>query len=198
MTSFEAHPSTSNEYNFEAYGTHYGASYHLIGTCSKPGSACVILVSFSIHYSQEFRSKYFSGYLRDDITIVGTEGWTEDRATHQNRFILKRVPGEIMCCRPSPREFRQNRAVALWKYARAASLYLARRKLWSKSLFTERWEARRAYIDYDIRNYTPYGRPLNKAERATWAEKRGTITALDASFYRPIRDTQLRLVPTHL
>lgn len=196
MTSFVAYPSSTAGCEFEARGMHYGASYHLQGTCSQTEGQ-PIHINFSIHYSLEFRSKYFSGYLRDDMTITGTKGWTQDPSTHQYRFILKKIPAHLICFRPRPTEFRRNRIAALWKFALSAALHMARMGLGSWSLFAERRQTRRSVIEYDIRNYTSYGRPLDAEERAQWTLQRGSITAIDASFYRYIRDMQLRLVPTH-
>ncbi|EKM56765.1 uncharacterized protein PHACADRAFT_172445 [Phanerochaete carnosa HHB-10118-sp] len=196
MTSFHARPSHSQEHHFEDHGTHFGATYRLLGLCSQTRNH--LRVQFSIHYSQEFRSKYFSGYLKDEHTIVGSEGWTEDPKTHQYRFILKRIPAEVMCCRPSPSEFRQNRIAALWKYARSAIIYHVRKESCSKTFFAERREIRSTLIEFDIRNYTSYGRPLDQRERLLWTAKRGAITAEDAAFYRAMRDAQLALVPKHL
>ena len=174
---------------------HYGATYRLYGSCDQVDGH--IRVTFSIHYSLEFRSKYFSGYLRDDMTITGTEGWSADPTTHQYRFVLKKIPATFLCFRPSPLEFRRDKIGALWKFACSAALHIARTKLCSWSLFAERRQTRRSLIEYDIRNYTSYGRPLDTGERAQWTLKRGSITAVDASLYRHIRDKELRLVPTH-
>lgn len=195
MTSFVAYPSTMSIYDFEARGMHYGASYRLYGTCGDVDGH--IRVTFSIHYSLEFRSKYFSGYLMDNMTITGTEGWASDPSTHQYRFVLKRIPATYLCFRPPPVQFRRDRVKALWRFACSAALHIARTRLWSWSLFAQRRRTRRSLIEYDIRNYTSYGRPLDAEERARWTLQRGSITAVDASFYRYIRDKELRLVPTH-
>lgn len=197
MTSFEALPSFDPTHDFEACGSHYGARYHLTGRCTQEGSH-ILRVHFSIQYSQEFRTKYFSGFMRDSMTIVGSEGWEEDPTTHQYRFILKRIPAEIMCRRPPPLDFRKNKTAALWRFARVAVLHIVRKRLWTWSYFAERRATREKLIDYDIRNYTSYGRPLDAEERARWATKRGAITAADASVYRYARDMQLKLVPKHM
>ncbi|GJE98690.1 hypothetical protein PsYK624_149250 [Phanerochaete sordida] len=197
MTSFHAQPSRSAEYDFEDEGTHFGSSYRLVGICSQTAGG-PLLVQFSIHYSHEFRAKYFSGYLKDEHTIVGTDGWTEDQRSHQYRFILKKVPADVMRCRPPPSEFRRGRIAALWKFARTAILLGIRRASWSKAFFAERREARSTLIEFDIRNYTSYGRPLDHRERLLWTEKRGAITAEDAAYYRAMRDARLALIPKHL
>ena len=175
---------------------HYGALYDLFGVCSQLEDQ-PIRISFTIHYSLEFRPKYFSGYLRDDMTIVGTEGWSEDPSSHQYRFILKKIPANLLCFRPHPKEFRQNRFAALWKFAISTALHMARTKLRPWLLATRRRKTMRSLIEYDIRNYTSYGRPLDSKERDEWTLQRGSITAADASFYRYIRDKQLRLIPKH-
>lgn len=197
MTSFDAHAVNCAEHNFEACGFHYGADYHLTGVTSQ-SQGRPIRVKFSIQYSQEFRPKYFSGYLRSDGALVGSQGWAEDYTTHQYRFILRRTPPDIMCRRPSPVEFRLKKARALWTFACAAVRYQVRKERWSWSFFAERRDTRLSLIKFDIRNYTAFGRPLDSDERAEWTLRRGAITALDATFYRLVRDKQLRTIPAHL
>lgn len=197
MTSFYAHASSSEDYDIEARGCHYGTTYTLHGTCRVMKNRA-IRVTFSIHYSQEFRSKYFLGYLKRDGSLAGTEGWSEDPSTHQYRFILKRTPAEIMCHRPSPLEFRTDKTKALWKFACKAIRCQVRKQLWLWSYFAERRETRNRLIEFDIRNYTSYGRPLVMEERMEWTRRRGAITALDARFCREIRDYRLKVIPSHL
>lgn len=197
MTSFNAHAVISDQHDFEARGTHYGASYILTGTCRVTENG-VIRVRFMIYYSLEFRTKYFSGYLKRDGCMIGSAGWSEDASSHQYRFILKRTSAEIMCHRPSPMEFRENKAKAMWKFACRATRFLVRKKLWSWSYFRDRRETRIRLIEFDIRNYTSYGRPLTQEERKEWTRRRGAITAVDASFCREIRDYQLKVIPIHL
>lgn len=197
MTSFYAHAATSEDNEIEAQGFHYGTSYTLLGTCTVADNRG-IQVQFSIQYSQEFRTKYFFGYLKRDGSLVGTEGWSEDPSTHQYRFVLKRTLAEIMCHRPSPQEFYADKPQALWKFACRAVRFQVRKQLWSKKYFAERRETRNKLIDFDIRNYTSYGRPLVMEERAEWTRRRGAITALDARFCREIRDYRLKVIPSHL
>lgn len=197
MTSFYLHAATRSGLDVEAHGYHYGSSYTLNGTCTEIDSR-VVQVQFSIQYSQEFRAKYFFGYLKHDGSLTGTAGWNEDPSSHQYRFILKRTPAEIMCHRPSPLAFRANRVQALWKFACRAVLFQVRKRLWSWSYFAERRETRNRLIEFDIRNYTSYGRPLVAEEMAEWTRRRGTITALDARFCREIRDYRLKVIPSHL
>ncbi|KAI0340329.1 hypothetical protein BDW22DRAFT_412068 [Trametopsis cervina] len=198
MTSFYLHTSIPGKnYNVEAFGSHYGASYMLTGTSFLSDNQ-VVKVQFSIRYSQEFRTKYFFGYIKRDGTLVGTVGWSEDPSTHQYRFILKRISADIMCQRPSPLEFRANKTRALWTFATRAVLFQVRQRMWSWSYFQERRETRNKLIEFDIRNYTSYGRPLNPEERQEWTRRRGLITALDARFCREIRDYRMKVIPKHL
>lgn len=196
MTSFNAY-ATSAAGEFEARGTHYGETYTLRGHCTHRADSGAVQVTFSISYSQDFRTKYFSGYLPDRHTLVGSHGWTDSPVHHQYRFVLKRIPAHIMCRRPSPMEFRANKIAALWKFLRDATLHEAFKTRWHVKFFNERRKTRENLIEYDIRHYTQYGRRLDMQERATWAVKRGAITAVDAGFYRRMRDAQLRLIPKH-
>ena len=70
MTSFYAHVSAHNPTEFEAHGTHYGATYALDGQCHRDASG-TIFVAFVITYSQEFRTKYYQGRLTEDGSIEG-------------------------------------------------------------------------------------------------------------------------------
>lgn len=194
MTSFYAHVSSSDQSEFEASGRHYGATYQLTGKCVRDDKG-IVRVAFTIKYSQEFRTKYYDGYLTEDGSIVGYQGW--HLGARQYPFILKKTPAEIMCHRPSPLEFRRNKPCALWKFACEASRNEARKRLWSWSFFKQRRDTRIQQIQYDIRNYTPYGRPLDTRERAEWATIRQAMTTVDARFFRSIRDDQLRILPGH-
>ena len=194
MTSFYAHVSAHNPTEFEAHGTHYGATYALDGQCHRDASG-TIFVAFVITYSQEFRTKYYQGRLTEDGSIEGYQGWHE--GARQYPFVLKRTPADIMCHRPSPSAFRSNKPRALWAFACDAVLHDVQKKLWSWSYFKKRRETRLRQIHFDIRNYTPYGRPLNKDEREEWAAIRQAMTAADARFFRNIRDRLLRIMPGH-
>ncbi|KAJ3554138.1 hypothetical protein NM688_g3261 [Phlebia brevispora] len=194
MTSFYVHVSPSNDSDFEASGVHYGTTYQLTGKCVR-NSTGVIHVSFTIQYSQEFRTKHYVGYLTTDGSIVGYQGW--HHGARQYPFILRRTPAEIMCHRPSPLEFRANKPRALWKFAITAVRNDIRKRSWSWTFFKHRRDTRLRQIEYDIRNYTPYGRPLDDKEREEWAVIRQAMTATDAIFFRDMRDNKLRMRPCH-
>lgn len=195
MTSFYARASPSDDDGFEASGTHYGSTFELTGKCSRTRNGSP-RVTFTIQYSQdEFRTKYFDGHLMPDGSIAGYQGWHED--TQRYSFFLRRASAEIICHRPSPLEFRTNRIQALWRFVRSWALNEARKRLWSWEYFKQRRAYRIRQIQYDIRNYTPYGRPLDESEDEDWAVVRQGFTAADALMYRRMRDDILRFMPCH-
>ncbi|KAJ3537236.1 hypothetical protein NM688_g6718 [Phlebia brevispora] len=197
MTSFRLKPEPADNRAFRAAGIYDGVSFELLGRCrpsrSQPGQ---INVAFVIRYAREYSTQHFSGFLDTDGSLVGTEGWEEDPQSHTSRFIFKRVPARVISHRPPPSEFHNNRAKALWKYATRAVLNEVRRWLWSWKYFEERREVRLRYIELSTR-FSAYGHKPNEQEELEWTDHRRRVLAVDASFYRILRDERLKIIPAH-
>ncbi|PSS05479.1 hypothetical protein PHLCEN_2v3761 [Hermanssonia centrifuga] len=195
MTSFQAHAVPSDPLGFRASGIHDGVSFELSGRCHQGGDRTIKL-TFIIRYSREYRPQYFTGYLDRSGSIVGTEGWEADECSHSNQFILKRLPARLLCYRPSPMKFEKNKARALWKYAIDVVLHEVRRHYWTWSYFSERRERRLRYIELSIR-FSAYGHLPNERELVEWLIYKQSVLAVDASFYRILRDERLKIIPSH-
>ena len=156
----------------------------------------MIQVRFSVHYSKEYSTQYFSGVLDDNLDVTGTVGWEEDPATHGGRFFLKNNPaGRYLRFRPSPMELEENKARALWNYALSAVLHRIRRQRWTWSYINERRETRQRYIELSIR-FSVYGHSPNAEELAEWTKYKRAVGPLDASFFRILRDSRLKTIPS--
>ncbi|KAI0960928.1 hypothetical protein AcV7_000168 [Taiwanofungus camphoratus] len=194
MCSFHFRVSTRDDVDFEASGKDFdGYLYTVSGRCI-PTEEGTVKVTFT--YISDNQTEYFSGCLDEASSIIGTWGRDEDTDYHYSKLILRKIPWEVMCSRPSPSAFDNNMARALWRFAISAVLYQVRRSLWSWSFFRERRDNRRRFIALNIRNWT-YGRTLNSEETTEYLRLRQSFSAEDASFYRSIRDYQLRIIPRH-
>lgn len=173
---------------------HDGVTFQVAGKCSIDDDGG-LRVKFSIQYSKEYSSQYFSGHLDVTGTIVGTEGWDEDDHFHDHQFFLKRhLSKRFLRYRPLPSELRENKARALWQFALNAALHHVRRHRWTWEYILERRETRIRYIELSIR-YTAYGHRPNEAELAEWTNLMRNVLPIDASFFRILREHQLKTIP---
>lgn len=195
MTSFYAHASTQDGQDFESSGPFHNNAYTMTGKYDQDCDG-IISVTFVIRYVQEYDTKYFAGHILPDGSLVGTQGWDENWSEHPNRFILKRMPAENMCHRPSPSEFRKNKPRALWKFATRAVRAQVLQRMWSWKHFAERRDVRNNYIELDMR-VSHYGRPLDDTEVQTRRQARQAMTIRDSSFYSSIYDHLYRIMPSH-
>ena len=201
---FEATSSTPN-----------GTSFTLTGECDTDSDGNTIY-NFVIKYAARFDPLYFRGRMYDgSTTLVGTwsttaEGLSEpstpdsisgggyphavaDNTT--DRFIFKRLPPWLMCCRPDPIEFQINKARALWKFALTAVEEIVGKHRFTWSYFKRRRNNRKRYIELLIRlNYAD----LDDDEQRELARIRQTLTAADARLYETRYDYELRTTPIHL
>lgn len=196
LLSFRAHAvSTSDPQHFAASGIHDAVVFSVTGRCF-PDQDDNLQVQFSIRYNKEYSTQYFRGVLDDSLAISGTVGWEEDPTTHAHRFFLKNTPaGRYLRYRPSPLEPTTNKAQALWKYATSAVLHRIRRQRWTWTYINERREIRLRYIELSIR-FSVYGHSPNRKELAEWTEYKRAVSPIDASFFRILRDAQLKTIPT--
>lgn len=194
MVSFRIHATSSDNESFTASGMHDGVTFQVSGRCSLDAHG-TLSIRFSIKYSREYSPQYFSGYLDSSGSIVGTEGWEEDEEVHDHKFFLKRhLARRFLRYRPPPSELEKNKARALWKFATGAALHHVRRQNWTWDYINERREMRQRYIELSIR-FTAYGHRPNKAELVEWADLQRSVAPIDASFFRILREHQLKTIP---
>ena len=194
MVSFRIHAMPSTSELFTASGMHDGVTFQVSGRCAIDNEG-VLRITFSIQYNKEFSTQYFSGYLDNTGMMVGTEGWDEDGRLHNHRFFLKRnLSKRFFRYLPSPSELRENKYRALWKFAISAALHYVRRSRWTWEYILERRETRIRYIEASIR-YTTYGHRPNEAELAEWTDLMRNVSPIDASFFRILREYQLKTIP---
>lgn len=196
MLSFRAHAvSPSDPQRFVATGIHDTVTFNLNGRCF-PDQDGNLQIRFCVRYNKEYSTQYFSGLLDDSLAITGTVGWEEDPATHDHRFFLKAAPaGRYLRYRPSPKELSGNKPRALWKYATSAVLHCVRRQRWTWTYINERRETRLRYIELSIR-FSVYGHSPNSKELAEWTAYKRAVSPIDASFFRILRDAQLKTIPS--
>ncbi|KAI0090196.1 hypothetical protein BDY19DRAFT_887919 [Irpex rosettiformis] len=196
MVSFRVHAVPSNSELFTASGMHDGVTFQVTGKCTV-GQEGEVRMRFSIQYSREYSAQYFSGRLDQSGTIIGTEGWDEDERSHDHQFFLKRhLSKRFIRYLPLPSEIQDNKARALWKFAINAALYHVRRSRWTWEYILERRETRIRYIEASIR-YTTYGHRPNEVELAEWTSLMRNVLPIDASFFRILREHQLKTIPNH-
>ncbi|THH29709.1 hypothetical protein EUX98_g4473 [Antrodiella citrinella] len=159
----------------------------------------VIRFNFSMSYpNTTAQDDHWSGHLDENGSLVGYTGWQWRPAeySHDQQFILRRLPAEIMALRPSPAEFVDNKYRSLWQFAINATICQVRKKWWSWSFFKERRNNRQRYLLLNIANWT-YGRRPEGEEFAEFMRMRKGILAQDGPLIRSMRDHLSNTLPCH-
>ncbi|KAH9891323.1 hypothetical protein C8Q73DRAFT_747277 [Cubamyces lactineus] len=100
MLSLRFCQSSAEDRGIMASGVDYsGDTYHASGVCGVDEN-CYTVVEWSIKYSGDLIIHY-TGRLSDDRTIEGRRGQSKS-SSDDEEFILKKIPAEYMCLRPSP------------------------------------------------------------------------------------------------
>ncbi|KAI0329176.1 hypothetical protein GY45DRAFT_1371835 [Cubamyces sp. BRFM 1775] len=192
MLSLRFCQSSADNEDFMASGVDYsGDAYRASGVCGTDTEGCTT-VEWSIRYSGDLVI-YYRGRLSDTWTIEGRRG--QSKSSYQDEeFILKRIPAELMCLRPSPAMLRTgDKPRILWRYAIVCALQDVRRRNWSWMYFAQRRDIRKRFIKLKSR---PFGRPVPNLE-----EELGRVehecTAQDARFYYALTQRLDRIIPNH-
>lgn len=191
MISFNAQHCPDDGHDFEDEGRYYSTNFSLTGNWDVDCDG-TLSVRFVRSFSARYDTKYYSGHITLDGSLVGTMGATEDSSEHFNNFLMRQVPAEVMCFRPSPAEFASHRIRALWKFATQATLFQVRKEMWSWSYFADRRDKRQAYIKYLTRLAR---HPLSSEEKAIWLGVRQGLTAQDANFVHSVCRYRLLFLP---
>ncbi|KAI0656683.1 hypothetical protein C8Q70DRAFT_329984 [Cubamyces menziesii] len=108
-----------------------GVSFAIVGQHALKDDGTVEY-SFSQTFSGGYEPRHLKARLSDDgQSLFGLWGNKEDDL--KDEFYLTRLPPELLTARPSPREFRENKIQALWRYAIDATREQIRRKSTSLS-----------------------------------------------------------------
>ena len=194
MVSVYLHASETDPHAFQGTGPYLGTTVTTTGTWDYDCDGHLTF-NFKREFAREYGDEFYAGRLEGD-TLVGTIGWDDNTSTHENLFILKRTPAAIMCYHPAPKEFRENKARALWKFATQAVRARVLRERYSWEHFARRRDLRNIFIATEFRMYH-YGRSLSDDELALRRDMRQGLTMIDAIFISSIFDYQLRMVPAH-
>ncbi|KAI8983185.1 hypothetical protein BD414DRAFT_523114 [Trametes punicea] len=190
MLSLRFHHSGKEDEDFTASGTDFdGQVYRISGECSVDEEGYTT-ADWSMQFSGDY-TFYFKGRLQDEYTLLGQRGYTTDY--YDRSFVLKKIPAEFMCLRPSPFIFStKEKARELWRYAISAVVCDLRRRNWSWSFFAERRNVRKQYVKCFARWY---GRSFWVAEELSDLRQRCTLK--DARFYQALVERRNRILPTH-
>ncbi|KAJ6610414.1 hypothetical protein B0H10DRAFT_2060657 [Mycena sp. CBHHK59/15] len=183
-------------------GTKFAASsrsnmsdFTISGECGQ--STDFVNFTFKQSFPARFPPLYFAGSCNGATkTLSGTWGEESDSRTHNGVFTFKRLNPECMCFFPAPAALQANKPRALWSFAIAAVQYGVRREAWSWSLFKQRSENRKRFIDLYIRS-TRFGRPLNRNEEEEFGLITKSFTTADSRFYHSIAEQQIRVTTAH-
>ncbi|KAJ6499432.1 hypothetical protein C8R45DRAFT_115543 [Mycena sanguinolenta] len=181
---------------FQASSRSNMTDFTITGECTGQSSE-VVKFTFRQTFPTRFSPQYFSGqWSRAQQSLTGTWGAEVDPRTHDGVFIFKRIIPEYMCFFPAPAVLRANKHRALWIFAISAVKYAVRRKRWSWSLFKERTENRKRFIELYIRS-THFGRPLSTVEQVELGLLKKSFTTADSRFYHSIAENQIRVTTGH-
>ncbi|KAL6302032.1 hypothetical protein BKA93DRAFT_737677 [Sparassis latifolia] len=213
MRSFFIHAAKRDSQEFSAVSIiDEGTDFCIKGQSRAGADGCADVV-FTMKYSGRWFSKVFSGTVDNEgQTLAGrwavVESGMEEQALTENSkwrgdhpmpwsyyFIFKRVAPDIICYRPSPETFRENRIRGLWQFARSAVLAQVRREMFSWSHFKRRQHFRKRFIELSIHYH--YRKAFNANQRKEMAQCLQSFTHSDARFYCSIRNYQLRVMPIH-
>ena len=196
---FQSVPDDENEIQGSGMLAYdYSSAYTIKGKYSTSNGGDTE-VRFTIHHKGGDYQEYFNGHLDENGSLVGYQDYTEDvsEKNHNNLFILRRVPAEVMAYRPSPAELSENKPRALWRFVLGVVRMRTLRKLFSWSFFKERRDVRKRYIELNIR-YWFYGKPLSDDEMKELVAFRRLHLPADALYYLTLRNHVMEVTPNHL
>ena len=200
MWTWTFEPAPDKDQAFRASGVDYDSdAYVLEGTYSTSANG-VIEVEFQITYESGIAQEFYKGHVDEAGSLVGYQGFSAENVTEENhasQFIVRRISPDIMVHRPSPMEFTENKALALWKFARDAILHQIRREMWSWSYFRNRRDIMRRYVELNIRTWD-YGPPPSDEERDEFLATRKALVPEDAIAALRRRNGLMRTLPKHL
>ena len=100
-----------------------------------------------------------------------------------------------MCLRPTPIEFEDNKAKALWKFATANARHIVRKGRWSWEYFKERRDNRRRFLELGLR-FLDHRSPGDEGYEE-WLRRRRAIAPTDARLYVDMLNRRQNTTPVH-
>lgn len=190
MLDLEFHASANDGSTFEAKSALPGGTiFTLTGRCEFEidGRICYVLQMHHKHGEND--DKAFRGYL-DGNSLKGK--WGAASGDIVNPFVFKRVTPQVMCCWPSPADFKENKARALWQFAITAVRNQVLRSKFSWTLLKSRRDNRKNYISLLLQQR------IAPEHQAALAKIRHSLTHADACCYYWMADYLQRTNPKHL
>lgn len=166
-----------------------GATLSGYGSCEEKEGNGLLTVRLVLWASSTKAIKfYLSGTFDPDYdTMSGNAGPKEDPVMQRAYFILKRTPGEILRLRPAPISLKNNKAKALWTFARLAVLEQIRKHFWSWSYFKNRRNIREKYIEFVLSSGF-----RNRERRLEFSKHYELVAPHDATFYNLLVRSKMR------
>ncbi|KAI1783149.1 hypothetical protein LXA43DRAFT_904186 [Ganoderma leucocontextum] len=192
MITFCLHASMDHKtYEASSVGAN-GTDYNILGDYTTKDDGAVEY-AFTRTYVARMKKTYWTATLEDDGETLSGK-WGYDKDSQSWAFVLKRVPPEVLIDRPQPKEFAENRAKALWKYALTAVHNQVRRRLFSWSYLKARRDVRKEYLELLLKEAD--GRLTNEdLVRFSVLDHRSTFD--DVRCFYVLQDYRLRAVPAH-
>ncbi|KAF8518842.1 hypothetical protein BU17DRAFT_90643 [Hysterangium stoloniferum] len=189
--------ATGQNNEFEASGKVANREFTVVGNCEVGEAPNFISVKFSkIYPDGVYPQQYFTGrFDASTETIQGRLASTPDDPPTSWTFLFKRVPADIFRFYPPPKFLEDNKARALWQFAINAIQSQVRRQLWSWSLFKERRDSRKKFIQFLVR--TLAGKRLKDSEQAEYNVLQRGFMPNDATLCFLLASHQIRIAVKH-
>ncbi|KAF7292835.1 VPS13 domain-containing protein [Mycena indigotica] len=187
------------------------AEFELVGECHVQDDK--ISITFKRTFSARFSTQFYNGIWNTETnTLSGTLGFEEDVSTHFGAFSFKQLEPEYVCYMPAPVDLEppandggdplgeNAKARALWSFAISSVLFQVRRDHWSWSLFKERRDNRKRFIELQIRSGQAshaFGKELGSAEWDELSKLKKSFTTNDSRFYHSLAEMQIRATTNH-
>ena len=126
---------------------------------------------------------FFNGRFdpeRDALT--GVWGRSAELESSMGSMEFRRIPPRYLTVYPSIKELRDNKPLALWRFAIAAVQNDIRRNHWTWSYFSQRRDDRKALVPLLVRSRY-FGSPLSPEEKETLKTITRRLIPSDAYFY---------------
>jgi hypothetical protein len=131
---------------------------------------------------------FFNGrFDPEHDALTGVWGRSAKLESSMGIMELRRIPSRYLTVYPSIKELRDNKLLALWKFAIAAVRNDIRREHWTWSYFSERRDDRKTVVSLLVRSRW-FGSPLNAEETGTLLEITRRLIPSDACFYDSMVD----------
>ncbi|GJJ06180.1 hypothetical protein Clacol_000369 [Clathrus columnatus] len=135
----------------------------------------------------------------DVMSAVPADPHIDDPSEFHGTFVLSKKPVELIRFRPTELAFSQNKALALWKFARDAILYKVSNGTLRWSILAARRDARHRFIELyrKYKNFIPYIDLPPNPEYEEFRDIQSTMIPADIQFYKNLADATNERVVYH-